>query len=129
MLPFIEVFGWKLSLMTLGVLLSVATFVLTLWYLSRQHHQDFAKIGFHLPIWMIFTYLLGRYFGVAFATKDFFPDSVAELSRILRPEYFSLHWVGILLALVLFLTFFLSRIKRLENKKIWSDILFSAFSN
>ncbi len=107
MLPFIEVFGLKVSMMTLGVILSVGTFVVTLWYLCRQHHQDFAKIGFHLPFWMMITYLFGRYFAVALATKDFFPSSLSELGVILRPEQFTLHWVGILLALLLFLTFFL----------------------
>ena len=115
--------------MTLGVILSLGTFIITLWYLCRQYHQDFAKIGFQLPLWLIVTYLLGRYFAVALATKNFLPHTLPEFGTILRPEGFSLHWVGILLALLLFLSFFLCSVKRLENKKIRIDILFSAFSN
>lgn len=129
MFPFFEVFGVRVSMMAIGVLLSVIVFMFSIWYLCKKYHQDFMKIGYKIPFWLVLTYILSRYFAVALATKDWLPSSWIEIMNIFRLDHFNLHRVGILLSVFICLSVFFSGVKRIENKRIWIDILFSAFCN
>lgn len=129
MFPYFEIWGIRLSTMAIGIVLSIAVFVFTIWYLCKKHHQDFLKVFYKIPIWIIITYLLWRYFAVFLATKDAIPSSTSEIITILRLDHFNLNRVGILLAITLCFWFFFASIKRIENKKLRADILFSAVSN
>lgn len=129
MFPYFEVFGTKVSMMVIGLILALATFILTCYFLAKRNHQDFFKLFYQLPIWVVIMYLLGRYVAVALATSSLFPSSLNDVITILRPHNFDLHFVGIAIASFIFFASFFSSIKRTENKKIWADILFSALCN
>ncbi|GHV27638.1 hypothetical protein FACS1894176_09720 [Bacteroidia bacterium] len=129
MFPYFEVFGTKVSMMVVGLILALATFILTCYFLAKRNHQDFFKLFYQLPIRVIVIYVLGRYVSVALATSSLIPSSLNDILTILRPHNFDLHFVGIAIAIFIFLASFFSSIKRTENKKIWADILFSAFCN
>ena len=129
MFPFFEVFGIKISMMVVGLILALTTFIVTTYYLCKNNHQDFFKLFYQLPLWLILAYVLGRYVSFILESSSFFPSSLTEGIWILRPHNFDLHFIGILITILIFLFSFFSSIKRTENKKIWSDILFSAFCN
>lgn len=116
-------------MMVVGLVLVLIVFILTCHFLAKRNHQDFYKLFYQLPIWLIVIYLLGRYTAVALATSSLLPSSLAEIFTILRPHNFDLHFVGMAIGVFVFLASFFSSIKRTENKKIWADILFSAFCN
>ncbi|MDR0607264.1 MAG: hypothetical protein LBG52_02690 [Candidatus Peribacteria bacterium] len=129
MFPYFELFGAKISMMVVGMILVLMVFILTCHFLAKRNHQDFYKLFYQLPIRVIVIYILGRYTTVALAMSSLIPSSLTEILNILRPHNFDLHFVGIAVALFVFFTSFFSSIKRTENKKIWADILFSAFCN
>jgi hypothetical protein len=49
---------------------------------------------------------------------------MTELMTLLSPYGYKFHFVGLLIGIVIAIIIFLKKIKRIENKKIWIDILF-----
>ena len=129
MFPFFEVFGMKISMMVIGLVLALTTFIITVYYLCKNNHQDFFKLFYQLPLRLVLVYVLGRYVSFVLETSSLLPTSLAGMLDVLRPHNFDLHFVGMLITLIIFFFSFFSSIKRTENKKIWIDILFSAFCN
>ena len=129
MFPFVEAFGTKISVMGIGIIICLITFLITTYQLCQKNHQDFFKLFYQLPLRIIIGYLLGRYTEFALETGVFLPRSLGDWIKILQPHNFHLHYVGMGIAMIFCLGRFFSSIKRTENKKIWADILFSWISN
>jgi len=53
-----------------------------------------------------------------------FPTTRAELVSVISPYGYNLHFVGILLWIAIALWLFFKKIKRIENKKMYSDVFF-----
>jgi hypothetical protein len=129
MFPYVERFNLKISMTATGIVLALLTFIITVYYLCQKNHQDFLKLFYKLPFWIILTYLLGRYSAFILETSSFLPTSFASILTILRPKQFDFHFVGIIIAIVISFGTFFASIKRTENKKIRADILFSGLCN
>jgi hypothetical protein len=52
------------------------------------------------------------------------PTNGTELMALLSPDWYRFHFVGTLLWIYIAIVMFLKKIVRIENKKVWSDILF-----
>ena len=129
MYPYIELFGTQVSMMAIGSIIASIIFLVTAWILTKRNHQDFLKLFYRLPFWVILSYILWRYISFSLETWVYFPTSVSNILKILSPQNFNLHFVGLLIASWICLWIFFSSIKRTENKKIWADILFLSISN
>ena len=129
MYPYVEVFGTEISMMVVGVIIAAIIFLVTARVLTRRNHQDFLKLFYRLPWWIILSYVLWRYTAFALETGIFIPSSLSHLLTILSPQNFNFHFVWILLASFICLFVFFSSIKRTENKKIWADIIFLSLAN
>jgi len=129
MYPYIELFGSEISMMTIGAIIAAIIFLITTWILTRRNHQDFLKLFYRLPGWIILSYLLWRYIAFSLETGIFFPNSSSIIMAILSPQNFNFHFIGLLIASWICMFAFFSSIKRTENKKIWIDIFFFAFAN
>ena len=129
MYPYINVFGIDISMMFFGVIVAAIIFLTTAWVLTKRNHQDFLKLFYRLPWWIILSYILWRYVAFFLETGIYFPSSLSNLLTILSPQNFNFHYVGILIASWICLCIFFSSIKRTENKKIWADIIFLSIAN
>ena len=129
MYPYIEVFGIQISMMVVGSIIAFVVFLVTAWILSKRNHQDFLKLFYRLPGWIILSYIFWRYTAFALETWTYIPSSFSNLLTILSPQNFNFHFVGLLLASWISLCIFFSGIKRTENKKIWADIIFLSIAN
>ena len=129
MYPYFELFGKQISMIAVGLVISAIIFVVTARILTKRNHQDFLKLFYRLPVWIILSYILGRYVAYSLETWNFFPKSTSTFLTILSPQNFNFHFVGLLLSTWICLLIFFRSIKRTENKKIWIDILFFSLAN
>jgi len=129
MFPYLTLFGVKISMVAVGIVLALTVFTVTVYQLCKKNNQDFYRFFYQLPFRLILVYFLGRYSAFVLEHSTLFPSSVQAFFSILRPNNFNLHSVGILGAVMLSLWTFFAGIKRVENRKIWADILFSASCN
>ncbi len=129
MYPYFELFGKQISMMTIGLIISLIIFLITARILTKRNHQDFLKLFYRLPIRIILSYILWRYIAYSLETWIYFPKSTSTLLTILSPQNFNLHFVWLLLATWICFLIFFSSVKRTENKKIWIDILFFSIAN
>lgn len=129
MYPYIEVFWTQISMMTVGFVIAAIIFLVTARILTKRNHQDFLKLFYRLPWWIILSYILWRYISFSLETWNFIPSSFSSFLTILSPQNFNLHFVWLLLAWLIFLFIFFSSIKRTENKKIRADIIFLSLAN
>ena len=129
MYPYFELFGKQISMIAVGLIISAIIFIVTARILTKRNHQDFLKLFYRLPVWIILSYILGRYVAYSLETWNFFPKSTSTFLTILSPQNFNFHFVGLLLSTWICLLIFFHSIKRTENKKIWIDILFFSLAN
>lgn len=129
MYPYIEIFWIKTSMMVVWVVVSFLIFLVTAWILTRKNHQDFLKLFYWLPVWIIFSYILWRYISFVFETWIYFPNSISAWVSLLSPHNFNFSFTWLLVASWISFAVFFSSIKRTENKKIWVDILFTSLAN
>ena len=129
MYPYFELFGTRISMMAIGIIAASIVFLITARILTKRNHQDFLKLFYWLPGWIILSYILWRYIAFSLETWNYLPSSTANLLTILSPQNFNFHFVWILIATRICLAIFFSSIKRTENKKIWIDILFLSTAN
>ena len=129
MYPYFELFGKQISMIAVGLVISAIIFVVTARILTKRNHQDFLKLFYRLPVWIILSYILGRYVAYSLETWNYFPKSTSTFLTILSPQNFNFHFVGLLLSTWICLLIFFRSIKRTENKKIWIDILFFSLAN
>jgi len=92
-------------------------------YLTKKYHQNFWKLFYWLPFFIVLTYFIGSY--VNFVLEfGLFPTNNTELMSLLSPDGYRFHFVGTLLGMYVAIVMFLKKVVRIENKKVWSDILF-----
>ena len=58
MYPYIEVFGTQISMMVVGTIIATIIFLVTARILTKRNHQDFLKLFYRLPLWIILSYIL-----------------------------------------------------------------------
>jgi len=129
MYPYIEIFWIQISMMTLGSIIAAIIFLVTAWILTKRNHQDFLKLFYWLPGWIILSYILWRYVAFVLETGIYIPTSMQTFLQMISPQNFNFHFVWLLLASLICLYMFFSSIKRNENKKIRADILFLSIAN
>jgi len=129
MYPYIELFGKEISMMAIGITIAAMIFLITTWILTKRNHQDFLKLFYRLPGWIILSYILWRYVAYSLETWSFFHISTANFLTILSPQNFNFHFIGLLIASRISFYIFFANIKRTENKKVWIDILFYSIAN
>lgn len=125
MYPYLELFGIKLHMTGIGIVLSCIVFLITAWTLCRKYHQDFMKLFNWLPRLLIPTYLLGLYLSFVLRSGNFIPSSFQFLS----PYGYDFSFVGIMFGSFVSVLLFLTQFRRNETKKVWIDILFFSFIN
>lgn len=125
MYPYIELFGTKMYMTGLGIVLAGLIFVVTTYQLCKRYNQDFIKLFNRLPRLLISTYLLGLYTSSLLETASVLPGSF----KVFSPYGYRFHLVGILIACCFSILIFLRWFRRNETKKVWLDILFHGFAN
>lgn len=128
MYPYLELFGKEISMMAVGLIVSATIFLITSRILTKRNHQDFLKLFYRLPGWIILSYILWRYIAYSLETWNYIPTSNSILT-ILSPQNFNLNFVWLLISTWICFGIFFHSIKRTENKKIWIDILFFSLAN
>lgn len=123
MYPYVTLFGEKMFMTGMWIVISFLTFLIVSIYLTRRYHQNFWKFFYWMPLLIILCYFLGSYVQFFF-DYGAIPTTWAELLTLISPYGYKFHFVGILIGMVISILVFLKKIKRLENKKIWIDILF-----
>jgi hypothetical protein len=113
----------------LWIILAVVTFLVVSYILCKKNHQDFYKLFFQVPWWIIVAYFLWSYVSFSLTHGVFFPSSWSDFLLLLFPKNYSIHFVGLMIAALICFWSFFSSVKRIENKKIWADILFSWISS
>ncbi len=127
MYPYIHIFGEKLSMTWIGIVLSCITFLAASAYFCKKYHQDFWKLFYRLPLWILLPYLFGSY--TSFALQNtIIPQTLQDIASILFPHWYKFHFIWLAFWFILAISIFLRKVKRLENKKIWLDIFFYSIS-
>lgn len=119
---------WSKFYMTwIGIIVAFLVFLGIAKYLTHKYHQNFWKLFYWLPLLIILTYFLGSYVSFAFDI-GLFPTTWSALVTLLSPRGYGFHFAGMLLGIYLAIFLFLKKITRVENKKVWADILFFSFA-
>lgn len=125
MFPYIELFGIKLYMTGIGIVVAGIVFLLTTYQLCKKYNQDFIKLFTWLPWLLISIYVLGLYVTAIFDAGSLIPSSIKAFS----PFGYRFHLIGILIACFFSLLFFLKSFRRNETKRVWMDIFFFWFTN
>ena len=128
MYPFIEIWDSKISMTVLWIVFWIIVFLSISYYLCKRNHQDFLKLFYQVPLWIIVSYFLWSYVGFVLSNGTLIP-SVDDFKAIFSFQIPSIHFVWLLLSALFCFSLFFSSIKRIENKKIWADILFLSLSS
>jgi hypothetical protein len=123
MYPYIILWWSKFYMTGIGIIVSFLVFVFVAQYLTKKYHQNFWKFFYWLPLLIVLTYFIWSYVNFLFDVW-FFPTNRSEFLNILSPYGYKFDFTGILIGLFISISIFLKKIVRLENKKVWSDILF-----
>lgn len=123
MYPYIILWWSKFYMTGIGIIVSFLVFLWIARYLTKKYHQNFWKFFYRLPLFIILPYFLWSYVSFIFDV-GIIPTQWSDLVTLISPYGYKFHFLGILLGLFISIYIFLKKIKRIENKKIWSDILF-----
>lgn len=107
----------------IGIVISFLVFLGIAQHLTKRYHQNFRKLFYRLPFLIVLTYFLGSYVNFIFEV-GIFPTNGSEFVQLISPYGYKFHFMGLLLGMVIAISVFLKKIVRIENKKVWSDILF-----
>lgn len=107
----------------IGIVVSFLVFLAIAWYLSKKYHQNFWKLFYWLPLLIVLTYFIGSYVNFFFEV-GVFPTNGTELVQLISPYGYKFHFMGMVIGMYIAISLFLKKIVRVENKKVWSDILF-----
>lgn len=107
----------------IGIVVSFLVFISIARYLTKKYHQNFWKFFYWVPFLIVLTYFLGSYLNFLFDV-GFFPTNRSEFVTLLSPYGYRFHFTGLLIGMFISISVFLKKITRVENKKVWSDILF-----
>lgn len=129
MFPFVEVFGIKLYLTGIGIVVAFLTFIMSSYISSKRYNQSFSKIFLWLPLPIILMYILWLYFSFVLKGGNFFPHGIETFIQLFSPYGYHFNLIGVLLGFFLAIWIFMKGVKRKESKKIWFDIFFQAFIN
>jgi len=127
MFPYIIIWGLKVYMTGVGIVISFITFLLTGIYFCKKYKQSFWQFFYRAPLFVMLLYLLGTY--VTFVMQvSLIPTSYDQFMMWLSPYGFPFHFVWLLIATTISIAIFIKKIKRYENKKVWIDILFFSIS-
>lgn len=125
MYPYLHLWGVQLSMTWVGIILAGLVFIVTVYLMSKKYRQDFMKAFNRFPRFIILMYVLGVYVNFVLETGNFIPRWLGFLSPV--GYHFSL--IGVLWGGGISVFLLLIQFRRNDTKRIWIDILFSAFSN
>ena len=127
MYPYIILWWSKFYMTGIGIIISFLVFIFIAQYLTKKYHQNFRKLFYWLPFLIVVTYFLGSYVNFLFAV-GVIPTNWTEFITLLSPYWYRFHFTGLLIGMFISISVFLKKITRVENKKVWSDILFLSFT-
>lgn len=107
----------------IGIAVALAIFLITCIILCKRYNLQFRKLFYWLPGSMILTYLLGSYAHFAL-NKNILPTTLNDVMTILSPYWYDFHFVGIIIGITIAFRLFLKKTKRIENRKLYIDVLF-----
>ncbi len=129
MYPFLTLWGVKVYMTWLGIVVGLFTFLVVAWFLCKKYKLDFWKLFYWFPTLLIITYLLGSYSYLLIERGIRFPlNSLTNLKAWLSPYGYKFHFVGILLGIVWSLRRFFKKIVIGSEKRKWIDLFFFATS-
>jgi len=123
MYPYLILWWSKFYMTGIGIIVSFLVFIGIAHYLTKRYHQNFWKFFYWLPFFIVLTYFIWSYVNFIFDV-GIIPTNWSEFVTLLSPYGYKFHFMGILIGLFISISVFLKKITRVENKKIWSDILF-----
>lgn len=127
MYPFINIGETKIYMTGLGILLAAITFLLVAAYRCRKYNLVYRRIFYRSPIAIIIMYVLWSYLDFMLQ-GNIFPTNGNELLWLITPYGYKFHFVGIAIGGILSIRYFLKNIARIENKKLYIDVLFFAIA-
>jgi len=128
MYPFLTIWWAKIYMTGIGIVFSFIIFIIIVWYLSKRYLQWFRKFFYWLPLVIALVYFLWSYTQFVLSNQTFIPTTIEQFISIIWPYWYKFHFAWILLWFVISIIVFFRKIKTVENKKIWADIFFYAFS-
>lgn len=128
MYPFLTIWWAKIYMTGIGIVISFLSFIIIIWYLSKRYLQWFWKFFYWLPLVITLVYFLWSYTQFILSNQAILPRTIEQILSIIGPYWYKFHFAWILLGLVIALWIFFKKIKTIENKKIWADIFFYAFT-
>lgn len=123
MYPYLILWWSKFYMTGIGIVISFLVFLGIALHLSKKYHQNFWKLFYRLPFLIVLTYFLWSYINFIFEV-GVFPTNRSQFVTLISPYGYKFHFMGLLIGLFISISVFLRKITRVENKKIWSDILF-----
>ncbi len=123
MYPYLILWWSKFYMTGIGIVVSFLVFLGVALYLTKRYHQNFWKLFYWLPFLIVLTYFLWSYVNFVFEI-GFLPTNRSEFVTLISPYGYRFHFMGLLIGILVSVSVFLKKIVRIENKKVWSDILF-----
>lgn len=129
MYPFLTLWGVKVYMTGLGIVVGLFTFLVAAWILCKKYRLDFWKLFYRFPTLLIVTYLLGSYSYLLIEKWVWFPlSSLTNLKAWLSPYGYKFHFVGIIIGIVRAIRRFFKKLVVGSEKLKWIDLFFFATS-
>jgi len=127
MFPYISLWWINIYMTGVGIVVTLVTFICISWYFCRKYSIQFWRLFYRLPQAIILVYACGSY--VHFILREWlFPTSRQQILSLISPYGYKFHFIWIIIWLWIAMRLFFKKIKRLENKKVYSDVLFFAMT-
>lgn len=119
MYPYIHLWNLTLSMTGIWVVISFFVFVCVMYIRSNQEKLRFNVFFSNLIIFVLLLHILWKYFYLLFEYKIYFPTSYKEIMFFLpNISWFQYHFVWLLIACIIFFTWFLKyKTKKLIQPK------------
>jgi len=127
MYPYIELWGLKIYMTWIWIVLSIITFIMLMSFYTKRFGLNFWKFFNWLPVFLLLPYVLWWYFSYIIQYKDFLPMNMIDIIRIISPYGYNFHFIWVSIGLFISWFLFLKTINIKAEKYKWIDVFFYSF--
>jgi len=114
----------KIYLTGIGIILFLATFLVSVRYYCKKYQLNFSTFFHFVPQSILIIYLLGTYSRYLIESFIVFPTDPQQRLLYLTPQGYTFHFVGIVIGVFLCAHRFFKRAIKADQRRLWLEVFF-----
>lgn len=123
MWPYITLWSTQIYMTGIWIVIGFITFIVSVWFHAKKNNFTYKQFFNSLPLLIVLLYVLWTYFFLIIEHGTILPNW-ETLTQVFSPNWYNFHFVGIVVAFLIYLVIFLKRIKSPSQLRKWIDIFF-----